>query len=194
MRSTSLLLPLLSLCLPLAALEFFVSPTGDDQGAGTREAPFASLERARDAIHARKANGGLPEGGITVTLLPGTYPRTATFTLETQDSGTPASPILYRGEPGQTARLTGGREIREFAPVRDPRILARLPEAARSRVVQTDLRAQGIADFGSLEPRGMGLPQRSAALEVFAGDRPMPLARWPNEGFVRTGEVVDTGS
>lgn len=189
MRSASLLLPLLFASLPLAALEFFVSPTGDDQAAGTREAPFASLERARDAIRARQA-----EGGITVTLLPGTYPRTATFILETQDSGTPASPVVYRAEPGQTVRLNGGREIRDFVPVRDPHILARLPEAARGHVQQTDLRAQGITVFGTLEPRGMGLPQRPAALEVFAGDWPMPLARWPNDGFVRTGEVIDTGS
>ena len=194
MRSLRLPLALLVLCVRLAAAEFFVAPDGDDRGPGSREAPFASLEGARDAIRARKGDGGLPEGGTTVTLLGGTYRRTATFALEARDSGTPASPVVYRAEPGKEVRLTGGREVRGFAPVRDPRILARLPENSRSQVRQADLRAEGIADFGVLEPRGMGLPQRPAALEVFAGDRPMPLARWPNEGFVRTGEVIDTGS
>ncbi|MBQ7814910.1 MAG: hypothetical protein IJ387_10520, partial [Thermoguttaceae bacterium] len=32
--------------------EFFVSPNGNDANAGTENAPFATLERARDAVRA----------------------------------------------------------------------------------------------------------------------------------------------
>lgn len=33
-----------------SAAEFFVSPDGDDGNPGTKAQPFATLERARDAI------------------------------------------------------------------------------------------------------------------------------------------------
>jgi hypothetical protein len=48
---------------------FFVSPAGDDQNAGTEVRPFSTLEHARDAIRAYKAqHETLPEEGFTVYL------------------------------------------------------------------------------------------------------------------------------
>ena len=38
--------------------EFFVSPNGNDGAAGTEKAPFATLERARDAVRAARAEAG----------------------------------------------------------------------------------------------------------------------------------------
>ena len=38
----------------LHAAEFFVSPTGNDTDAGTKAKPFATLERARDAVRQSK--------------------------------------------------------------------------------------------------------------------------------------------
>ena len=43
------------------AVEFFVAPAGNDANPGTRQQPFASLEKARDAIRALKAKGGFPD-------------------------------------------------------------------------------------------------------------------------------------
>ena len=57
------------LLTPLAALhaaEFFVSPSGSDADAGTKAKPFASLERARNAIREAKKAGAV--GGFTVWL------------------------------------------------------------------------------------------------------------------------------
>ena len=56
--------------------------------------------------------------------------------------------------------------------------------AARHSLVQLDLRVAGITDPGERTPRGL------SCLELFLGDLPMALARWPNEGFVTTGEIV----
>jgi hypothetical protein len=175
-------------------LAFFVSPQGDDEAAGTRTAPFRSLEKARDAIRQRNAEGDGVTGGALVTLLPGRHERRASFVLGKEDSGTAEAPIVYAAEAGAAVRLTGGRLLRDFRPVEDAAVLARLVPGARGHVMQTDLRAQGIEDFGTLQARGMGLDVRPAALELFFEDRPMPLARWPNEGFVYTGKVIDTGS
>ena len=62
--------------------------------------------------------------------------------------------------------------------VRDSAALVRLVPAAREMVVQADLAMLGIRDFGGIAPNG-----RRA--EVFFNDRPLTLARWPNDGEMR---------
>ena len=78
-------------------------------------------------------------------------------------------------------RLVGGQAVTGFQPVTDGAVLERLDPATRGKVLQVDLRAQGIADFGS--PRGGGL-------ELFFQEKPMRIARWPNEGFVTIAQVL----
>ena len=56
-----------------------------------------------------------------------------------------------------------------------------MDENARAKVVQVDLKALGITNFGS--PSGGGI-------ELFFNDKPMTLARWPNEGFTKIVDVV----
>lgn len=164
------------------AARFHVSPTGDDANPGTREHPFQTLERARDAVRALKADGPLPEGGLAVVLAEGIYHRTRSFALGSGDSGTPTAPILYRSEPGARTILRGGRAVDGFHPLSHPLGLARIPEAARPHVWQVDLKAAGITDLGTLHPRGYGSKtEYPSHLELFFGNRPMPLARWPNQ-------------
>ena len=51
--------------------EFFVAENGSDQNEGSISAPLANLAGARNRI--REFRGNLPEGGVTVTVLPGEY-------------------------------------------------------------------------------------------------------------------------
>gem|GEM_PF-6361822 len=67
----------------------------------------------------------------------------------------------------------------------------RLPEESRGKVWQTDLAAQGVADWGELRVRGgIGQPEPPPTLERYYDGQPMTLARWPNQGFVEVSEVV----
>ncbi len=50
-----------TISMPALAVEFHVSPTGDDSNAGTQAAPFATLTRARDAIREWKAGAPLDQ-------------------------------------------------------------------------------------------------------------------------------------
>ena len=183
----------LGMTLPCAAhaATFYVAPGGSDAAPGTRDAPFASLERARDALRDLKKAGPLPEGGATVFLRGGAYERSGPFELTAADSGAERSPIVYRGQPGETVRLLGGKAVAGFTPVTDSSVLDRLDEAARGRVLQADLKAQGLADFGQLSERGFDRPVRPAHMELFFRDRPMTLARWPNQGYARIADLPD---
>ncbi len=170
------------LALPGPAAEFYVSPVGNDTNAGTRAKPFATLEHARDEARRLRQDGKPPKGGLTIWIGGGDYLRTNAFELIATDSGAPDAPVIWRARPGEAVRLTGGRRLSGFEVVTDPTILARLPETARAHVVQADLKALGITDFGQMRSRGFGRPLTPAHCELFYGTRPMTLARWPNEG------------
>jgi hypothetical protein len=167
---------------------FHVSPTGDDDNPGTAERPFQSLERARDAVRERRGTEPLPAGGVAVVLHGGVYPRTSqSFTLGAEDSGTAEAPVVYRAAPGERPILRAGRSLTGFVPLVDTAASRRIPEAARKQVLQIDLRAAGISDFGTLRPRGRDYfgklvgPDEPAHLELFFNGVPMSLARWPND-------------
>jgi len=165
-----------------AATEFFVSPNGSDANAGTKAKPFATLERARDATRARKASQSAFREAVTIFLRGGDYLRTNAFELIAADSGTADSPLVWRAYKNETVRLLGGRTLTGFAPVTNTAVLTRLDELARGHVVQLDLRALGITDFGEMKSRGFSRAAVPAHCELFFNHRPMTLARWPNAG------------
>jgi hypothetical protein len=175
------------------AVEYFVTPKGSDANPGTRRRPFASLEKARDAIRALKAKGPLP-GPVCVRLLPGEYPVTKTGELTDADSGTEKAPIVYRAERKGSVVLYGGRRLTRFSVVTNPAVLGRLPAEARGKVFQCDLKQAGITDYSPLTERGYGVKPPASTLELFFNGAPMTLACWPNTGFVNGGKIIEPGS
>ena len=61
-------------------------------------------------------------------------------------------------------------------------------------MLQADLRAAGISDTGEFGPRGWGRPRIPPPLELFLDGQPQTVARWPNDGHVPLGKVLDSGS
>lgn len=182
----------LALLTVARASDFFVAPNGDDANPGTQARPFATLERARDAVRAVRSSGAATVEGVTIWLQPGMHARSKTLELTSADSGTEASPVIYGASAGGQARLHAGRFIQpaDFAPVTQPELLGRLEAGARGNVVQLDLAALGLRNAGPFPKifnTGGGL------CELFVNDQRMPLSRWPNEGFVTMGKVLDRG-
>jgi hypothetical protein len=169
------------LCLVFAstsfARDFYVAVDGDDSNPGTIDKPFATLEKARDTVRYVRGRG-LPEGGVTVYLRGGKYFRTQSFALTEADSGQAGKPIVYKRYAGEVVRLIGGREIKPewFSPVTaEDDVWSRLDPAAHGHCAKVNLAAHGIGELG--EPMQMELSFNGELLQ---------LARWPNEGFVRT--------
>ncbi len=166
-----------------------VATHGSHDGDGSAARPFATPQQARDALRARRQAGAkLPPGGATVWIHGGEYRLAEPLVFTAADGGTPEAPIVYRAVEGETISLNGGVRLRGWQPVSDPAVLARLAPAARGRVWQTDLRAQGVDDFGPMESAarwGWSDP----GLELFYRDRAMTLARYPNDGFMTVAEL-----
>ena len=183
------------------AADFTLAPNGSvDSNPGTAERPFATLERAREAVRTLKA--GAHTGDITVSIRGGVYPLTRTVVFSLPDSGSPAGVIRYVAAPGEDPVFTSGVSITGWRkPDQDP---AGLPTQARGKVWVADLPATqgGGVRFYTLYEDGRRLPRaRSAGFAPLdAGDDfrqnrstlrfpPGALRNWPNledvEIFIR---------
>ncbi len=94
-----------------AEVTLYVAPTGADTATGTAAAPFATLERARDAIRSLKQDGQGLSGPVTVLLREGVYRLQQPLLLTPADSGTATAPITYQACPGERPILSGGEVV-----------------------------------------------------------------------------------
>ncbi|MBN1124311.1 MAG: right-handed parallel beta-helix repeat-containing protein [Sedimentisphaerales bacterium] len=166
----------------------YIATNGNDTWSGSlpnpnamrTDGPLATLTAARDKIRKQEMKD------VVISVRDGDYFLTEPLVLTSQDT---ASKILIHSWNNEPVRLIAGREVKGFTLVRDSGILKRLNQEARKNVLQSDLKAQGITDFGEIKSRGFGRPTHPAALEVFFQDRPMTLAQWPNKGWVKIDQV-----
>lgn len=181
-------LHLLAVAVP--AVVVHVAVTGNDSNPGTPDHPFASLERARDALRRLKAPG---PGSRVVVIHGGDYPVTRTFRLTAEDCGTAESPVIYRAAEGETVRFRGGVCLTGFKPVQQSGALKKLSREARPHVVELDLRRAGVTNLLPLELGGFASGRgfrTHPAHELFFNGKAMTLARGPNEGFVHIADVA----
>ena len=86
--------------------QLYVAVNGNDSATGTIDAPFKTLEAARNKIRQMKEENAYPMGGVIVNILGGVYSRLEdSFTLEAEDSGEEGAPVIYRAYPGETVEI-----------------------------------------------------------------------------------------
>jgi len=184
------------LVLAANAQDIYVSKNGNNSSPGTKEKPVSTLEAARDLIRHYKTTTGLPKGGITVWIGRGQYDQEKPLVLNENDAGEPNAPIVWRSLPEEKVKVTGGKPIpaAAFQKVTDTSVRKRLSSSAAQHVVQVNLKEYGINDFGEIRQYGHAMPVVPAPLEIFFNEEPMTLARYPNEGYIKIGKVIDPGS
>lgn len=165
-----------TLGVPVFAAAFHVALEGDDAGPGTVDQPFATLEKAQEAVRELRARSGALDQPVVVYVHGGEYLVTRTLALTQEDSGTQVSPTIWQGLPGAQVRFLGGRRLTGFQPVTEEAVVERLREEAREHVVQVDLGALGVRDLGQPTPVGGPLAQ------LVCNGKYMTLARFPDEG------------
>ena len=88
------------------AVEFYVSPDGDDSNPGSENAPFQSLSRAKQAMD--EINDDM-SSDIIVYLMDGVYYQDETLTFGTQDYSTNGYKVRYEAYPGAAPEISGGQ-------------------------------------------------------------------------------------
>ena len=100
-----------------AAADFFVSPQGKDTWAGKLadpgkdDGPFATVDRAREAVRAFLRTLDRPRP-IRVVLRAGTYCLDSPLEFGPEDSGSRDAPVVYAAAAGEKVTLSGGRRLR----------------------------------------------------------------------------------
>ncbi len=170
--------------------EYFVSPQGSDQNPGTKEQPFKTPEKARDAVRSYKLKGS---ENITVWFFGGRYYRDRSFWLNGRDSGSENAPIAYKALPGEKVYWDGGRVLSSYKLLKDPKILKRIQIKNKNKIYEVDLSDLKSENFGKFGPRGFGRGAFPAPAELFLNGKPQTIARWPNKGRIELGKVIDKG-
>lgn len=162
------LILLLSLSLQ-AETVFYVSPKGNDSWSGKLAAPnkgktdgpFATLERARDAVRElKKKEGGTLKTPVTIYIRGGLYLLDKPFVLTPEDSGTEKCPVTYAAYKNEKPLISGAVILSKWKK-----------ETVRGRelwVTEIPQVKEGKWFFR----------------ELWAGDVKLKRARHPNEGYL----------
>ena len=178
----------------------YVAANGCDDNPGTAEAPFRTIEKAREAVRSLVSAG--PDAPITVSVREGCY-STTNILFGPEDSGTKEYPITYEAD-GEVV-INGGTVLKssDFIPLEEEE-RARLHGEAQQKVVWIDLKKYGLtrADWGEICAVGSHSTADkydSAVIsplhcELYVDDVRMDMARYPDEGFLYTEEPIRQGN
>jgi hypothetical protein len=116
---------LVGFCTSSLALELYVAPGGRDANPGTKDRPFATLTRARDAVRAAKKTSKEP---ITVYLRGGTYYLDEPLVFTAEDSGSREAPVHFVAYKDEEPILSGGTVLKlKWRPYKDTTLKAKVP-------------------------------------------------------------------
>ena len=176
-------------------LIYYVSLAGNDAWSGMLAAPgknktdgpFRTFERAKLEIEQLNEKGRMPAAGIQILIRGGVYSVEETITLTGKHAGKVNAPVLWKNYEDEKVQLVGGKAIKGFHALSDAAAMKRIDAAYQKEIVEVNLKAQGITDFGVITNRGR------PGLELFFNDEKMQLSRWPNEGWAKIADVPQSG-
>jgi Right handed beta helix region len=174
-----------------AATEFFVAPNGSDAWSGRMpsanarrtDGPLASVGHGLEVIRDLRARN-VGTGAFTLWLRGGIYRWSKPLVIGGADSASEARPTVIAAYRDEIVQIEGGVPVTGWRRLSDHSVEARLTTDARAHVLEAPVDGLVASGYGKLLPRGFGRGDLSAAMELFFNGRRMPLARWPNEGWL----------
>jgi hypothetical protein len=168
MKLQSVVFLLAALFLPDQEFVFgqrlYLSPDGNDANPGTPEKPLATFEAARNKAREYRKDKQLNQP-LEIIAMSGDYFMMQPLFLTTDDSGTPASPLVIKAEKESKAVFRGGIKITGFEQVNDKLWRAFIPQ---------------VAYYDSYFE------------QLYVNGKRAVRARSPNEGFYRVRNVSET--
>ena len=159
----------------------YVSPTGSDTADGSSATPFATIEKA--VLAAREYSST-----VVINLREGDYKLSLPIKLTAADNN-----LVIRGVPGENALVTAGNSVpfSAFSTVTDEAFLSKLSDSsARGKIVSVNLADLGITEYGEIKIQGMGAKDAGHAPTLSYNDKPLTIARYPNDSYLTTKTAV----
>lgn len=170
------------------ARSVFVSPAGDDGADGSAAHPFRTAQRAQLAVRALKGDA---RKDAEVVFEDGVYPIGAAISLVKEDSGIAGHPVVWRARNRGKAVFTGAASVEPVAADWTKPPASLIPEKSRASV--RCWRIPGEGTIPGFRRQGCGLKPKldELSLSVFSGGKRVLPARWPNDDWARTGDLID---
>lgn len=159
---------------------YYVSASAEKKGDGSFKKPYSGLENAFKQV--RSIREKQKDCFIKIYLRGGEYYFNQTFVLE----GSLFDNLTLSAYPGEKVVFTGGKQI-SLSKIKSVML-------NRNRVQCVDLKECGIDGYGKIRNVGFLRPFEKSWMEVFVNGKPLHLCRWPNQGTVPVGTVLDAGS
>jgi hypothetical protein len=161
-------------------VDLYVSPDGSDAFAGTtKEKPFASLAKARDAVRAVAG-----KNAVTVHVADGVYYLPETLTFSSEDSGSAACPVVYRAEHEGGAVLSGGSKLAlDWKTYRDGIFQTKTSKGLEIDQLFINGKAQRMARYPNFDASKKTDAYQGYAADAFSKER---AANWadPAGGYI----------
>jgi hypothetical protein len=128
------------------AQPYFVSPAGDDGNPGTLTQPFATLQRAQQAIRQNRGD---------VILRGGTYYLPAPLVFTAGDSGTKDAPVIFQNFPDENPVLSGGVRLGNliWQPFTNGIVQATVPADLETEEIFVNGERQILARHPNFDPK-----------------------------------------
>ncbi len=138
----------------------------------------------------------LNDSDVIINLDSNVYNITDTITLPEYVTKNKNHMLYIRGSENKHAQFVGGVKLTkdDFQKVPDNAVIKkRLPEISADKVVMVNLKQKGITDLGQITPQGHTFEIRPSESQLFVNGSQATMARYPNEGFIYTGEALYKG-
>lgn len=175
---------------------FYVSVNGDDRNAGTLEAPYKTIYRAKEAVKYLNLTGTYPSGGVRIILTEGKYSLDGSLDFSVIDSGKENAPVVYEAQESTKVTICADAEfdIPDNTVSASSAIYSKLPEVAKANVKEIDL----SGNFQKIEnPLSINSADVAYSDVIVTVDGDMrTLARYPNKGEQNLGvsSITNAGS
>lgn len=182
MKRIITLMMLLALCLSAVArkapaeVRFYVSLQGKDTNRGTQSRPWRTLETAAAKVQAYMTKN--PGTAVILEFAGGEYSVRDSVCFEGLNSA-----LTLTSAPGQEAVFVGDVTVSGWGKVTDPKASERIPSEALPKVLEADLKACGVEDFGCVD-------KQKNRPDLYLNGKRQTLSRWPDAGFTNSGRAV----
>ncbi len=161
---------------------YYVAPNGSDAGKGTIDSPLATIEGARNKLRREQLKD---IAGAQVIFRGGEYRFSSTAVFGSDDSGLESSPIVYQAMDGEKVVFKASVELTNptLMQVTDERILRRIKEKVRNKIVAIDLSpyiTQAQLKDNSKINATMHTFNGGEPNQIFVDDIMQTLSEWPN--------------
>ncbi|HEU6447397.1 MAG TPA: PDZ domain-containing protein [Verrucomicrobiae bacterium] len=160
-------LALLSACF-CHAQPYFISPLGKDTNPGTLKKPFATLQRAQQAVRQKRGD---------VFLRGGTYYLSAPLVFTAEDSGTKDAPVIFQNYQNEKPVISGGFRLENlnWQPFTNGIVQAQVPADLQTEEIFVNGERQILARYPNFDAKAKYFDGFTSGADI-----QRRVARWTN--------------